>query len=257
MVPLEQKDRVLRRSDGRFTYFGVDIAYHCGKFERGYDRVIEVWGADHHGYIPRMRSALGVLGIDPGRIEFHLVQFATLYRDGEKVKMSTRAAEYVPLAVLRDEIGADACRYFYTAVGSDRHLEFDLTTATSQSKENPVYYVQYAHARICSLFRHIGVDAPDPQADLSLLSGEAEQRLMALLGTYPELIDSMARERRIHRLAHYLGDLARVFHGWYDSHRFRDDETALRDARLALCGAVRQVLANALGILGVSAPESM
>ena len=228
------------------------------KLERGFDVMIDVWGADHHGYIPRVKGALEALGLDASRLNIALVQFAVLYRDGQKVSMSTRAGEFVTLRELRTEVGNDAARFFYVLRKSDQHLDFDLDLAKSQSNENPVYYVQYAHARICSVLEQWGGDpAALASADLAALSEPAELALMERLAQYPETIDSAAREFAPHAVAFYLRDLAADLHSWYNATRILVDDEALKQARLALALAVRQVLASGLALLGVSAPEKM
>jgi arginyl-tRNA synthetase len=254
----DEKDRVVQRENGQYTYFASDIAYHLNKLERGFDVMIDVWGADHHGYIARVKGALQALGLDASRLNIALVQFAVLYRDGQKVSMSTRAGEFVTLRELRTEVGNDAARFFYVLRKSDQHLDFDLDLAKSQSNENPVYYVQYAHARICSVLEQWGGDrAALASADLAALSEPSELALMERLAQYPETIDSAARELAPHTVAFYLRDLAADLHSWYNATRILVDDEVLKQARLALALAVRQVLANGLALLGVSAPEKM
>jgi len=257
----DEKDRVVIRDNGIATYFASDIAYHAEKFERGYTRVLDIWGADHHGYIPRVKAALAALGEDPARLEVLLVQFAALYRGGERVQMSTRSGEFVTLRELIEEVGADAARFFYIMRRSDQHLDFDLDLAKSQSQDNPVYYLQYAHARICSIFRQAGLaDDAEASAGLAaraLLVEKREQALAALLGRLPEVVADAARDREPHQLANYLREVAVEFHAYYNAHKILTPEPALRAARLALCAAVRIVLANGLRLLGVSAPTEM
>jgi arginyl-tRNA synthetase len=257
----DEKDRVVIRDNGFPTYFASDIAYHAEKFERGYTRVIDIWGADHHGYIPRVRAALSALGEDPERLEVLLVQFAALYRGGERVQMSTRSGEFVTLRELIDEVGADAARFFYIMRRSDQHLDFDLDLAKSQSQDNPVYYLQYAHARICSIFRQAGLSIDgDFAAGVSargLLVEKKEQLLAALLLRLPEVIANAARDREPHQVANYLREVAVEFHAYYNAHKILTPEPDLRAARLALCAAVRIVLGNGLRLLGVSAPAEM
>ena len=251
------KDRVVRRENGQYTYFASDIAYHLDKFERGFDRVIDVWGADHHGYVPRVKGALEAFGLDPGRLEIALVQFAVLYRNGEKVAMGKRSGEFVTLRELREEVGNDAARFFYVLRKSDQHLDFDLDLAKSESSDNPVYYVQYAHARVCSVFAQIeGWDFPK-NLSLEPLKSDRELLLAQRLAEFPELILTAARERAPHSLAFYLRELAAEFHSYYNDERILVDDETLRSARLALSAAVRQTLANGLSLLGVSAPEKM
>ena len=254
----DEKDRVVQRDNGLFTYFASDIAYHVNKFERGFARVIDIWGADHHGYIARVKGALKALGFDPDRLDVALVQFVSLFRDGAKVSMSTRAGQYVTLRELRQEVGNDACRFFYLLRKQDQALDFDLTLATSESSDNPVYYVQYAHARISSvLSQWAGKVADLATAELRPLVGERELRLCAALQTFPDTVRQAAVDCAPHSLAFYLRDLAAEFHGWYNAERLLVDDEAVKIARLALALAVRQVLRNGLHVLGVSAPEAM
>ncbi len=254
----DEKDRVVQRENGQYTYFAPDIAHHLNKFERGFDLAIDVWGADHHGYAPRVKAALQALGLDPARLTVALVQFAVLYREGKKVSMSTRAGEFVTLRELRSEVGNDAARFFYVLRKSDQHLDFDLDLAKSQSSDNPVYYVQYAHARICSVLEQWGGDAARLRdADLGALASEQELQILRLLMDYPAVIEDAARDLAPHLVAFYLKDLAAAFHSYYNSTHFLVDDERMRLARLSLIVAVRQVLASALGILGVSAPAKM
>jgi len=254
----DEKDRVVQRDNGLFTYFASDIAYHVNKFERGFDKVIDIWGADHHGYIPRVRGALQALDQDDSRLDVALVQFVSLFRNGAKASMSTRSGEYVTLRQLRQEVGNDACRFFYMLRKCDQALDFDLDLATSQSNENPVYYVQYAHARICSVLNQWDGDAASLKGvSLAPLVHERETALCARLREFPTLIEIAARDYAPHALAFYLKDLAADFHSWYNAERVLVDDEALKSARLALALATRQVLRNGLRILGVSTPESM
>ncbi|MDK9702795.1 MAG: arginine--tRNA ligase [Sulfuritalea sp.] len=254
----DEKDRVVQRDNGIYTYFASDIAYHLNKFERGFDKVIDVWGADHHGYIPRVKGALAASGADADRLDVTLVQFVSLFREGQKASMSTRSGEYVTLRQLREEVGNDACRFFYMLRKCDQALDFDLDLAKSQSNENPVYYVQYAHARICSvLAQWEGDQAALGAVDLAPLQHEREFALCARLAEFPELIQVAARDYAPHALAFYLKDLAGDFHGWYNAERVLVDDKATREARLALAMATRQVLQNGLSLLGVSQPVSM
>lgn len=254
----DEKDRVVQRENGQYTYFASDIAYHLNKFERGFDLVIDVWGADHHGYIPRVKGALEALGLNKEQLTIALVQFAVLYRNGQKVSMSTRAGEFVTLRELRREVGNDAARFFYVLRKSDQHLDFDLDLAKSQSNENPVYYIQYAHARVCSVHEQwSGGVASLKDADTSLLDSQHELALLARLIEYPEAVELAAREMAPHVIAFYLKELAGEFHSYYNATRVLVDEEALRLARLALVTAIRQVLRNGLFLLGVSAPEKM
>jgi len=257
----DEKDRVVVRENGQPTYFASDIAYHQNKLDRGFDQCINIWGSDHHGYIPRVKAALQALNLEQEKLTVLLVQFAVLYRGGEKISMSTRSGEFVTLRELRDEVGADAARFFYVQRKSEQHMDFDLDLAKSQSNENPVYYVQYAHARICSIFAQAnerGLNIDDlPQSDFSLLASENENALLSLLQRFPEVVQHAARDYEPHQLTYYLRDLATAFHSYYNSTKFLDAEQIQRNAMLALCTAVQQVLANGLKIVGVSAPEKM
>ena len=254
----DEKDRVVQRENGLYTYFASDIAYHLDKFERGFDLVIDVWGADHHGYVPRVKGALSALGQEPARLDVALVQFAVLYRNGEKVSMSTRSGEFVTLRELRREVGNDAARFFYVMRKSDQHLDFDLDLAKSQSNENPVYYIQYAHARVCSVLAQWGGDESLLQsADPAPLVSPHEAAVLKLLMEYPEVIENAARDLAPHSVAFFLKELAGEFHSYYNAERFLVEDAALTRARLALALAVRQILRNGLALLGVTAPEKM
>lgn len=258
----DEKDRVVVRENGQPTYFASDIAYHMNKYERGFDRIIDIWGADHHGYIPRVKAAIQAMRHKVDRLSVLLVQFAVLYRGQEKVSMSTRSGEFVTLRELREEVGNDAARFFYVMRGADQHMDFDLELAKSQSNDNPVYYVQYAHARVCSVFRQLeerGLqwDRAAGEQQMHLLDDEHEQALFTMLARYPETVETAALNHTPHLLVHYLTDLARDFHTYYNACQFITDQAELSQARLTLIAAVRQVIANALGIIGVSAPESM
>jgi len=258
----DEKDRVVVRENGQITYFASDIAYHLDKLERGFERVIDVWGADHHGYVPRVKAALDALGDDPGKLDVLLVQFANLYRGGEKVQMSTRSGEFVTLRQLRKEVGRDAARFFYVMRRCEQHLDFDLDLAKSQSADNPVYYVQYAHARICSVLRQaaekgISVDPSIGERNLEMLTETHEQSLLKTLSRFPEVVEAAALTEEPHQITHYLRELANDLHTYYNAHQFLVGDERLRDARIKLILAVRQVLRNGLELLGVSAPESM
>jgi len=258
----DEKDRVLVRENGQKTYFAHDIAYHANKLERGFERVIDIWGADHHGYVPRVKAALAAIGDDPNRLDVLLVQFAVLYRGGEKVQMSTRSGEFVTLRELRREVGNDAARFFYVLRKCEQHMDFDLDLAKSQSNDNPVYYVQYAHARIHSVFRQLkekgwSHDPANGRRHLLRLTEPHELALLARLAAYPEVVETAALAHEPHHLAHALRELAYDFHTYYNTHTFLVEDAALRDARLNLISATRQVLRNGLTLLGVSAPESM
>ena len=230
--------------------------------ERGYDRVIDIWGADHHGYVPRIKAALSALGDDPQRLDVLLVQFAVLYRGGEKVQMSTRSGRFVTLRELRDEVGRDAARFFYVSRKCEQHMDFDLDLAKSQSTDNPVYYIQYAHARICSVMtqladRGLQWDKQNGLDHLDTLVEEHEKALLVTMSRYPEIVLSAAQSHEPHQIAFYLRDLAAAFHAYYNTHQFLIDDIALRDARLALIQAARQIFHNGLSLLGMSAPEHM
>ena len=258
----DDKDRVVVRDNGQTTYFASDIAYHLNKLERGFDRLIDIWGSDHHGYVPRVRAALKALGGDADKLDVLLVQFAILYRGGERLQMSTRSGSFVTLRELREEVGNDAARFFYVLRKCEQHMDFDLDLAKSQSNDNPVYYIQYAHARVCSVMRQLGekgfsYDPANGDTHLHLLSEEHEQALMIGLSRYSEVLETAAINHEPHQLAHYLRDLANDFHTYYNAHQFIVDDAAVRDARLTLIRATRQVLHNGLKLLGVSAPETM
>jgi len=254
----DEKDRVVQRENGQFTYFASDIAYHLNKFQRGFECIINVWGADHHGYIPRVKGALQALALDPAKLEIALVQFAVLYRDGKKAPMSTRAGEFVTLRELRQEVGNDAARFFYVLRKSDQHLDFDLDLAKSQSNDNPVYYVQYAHARVCSVLEQWGEDPSAlVAADMFPLTNAVELSLLQKLIDYPELVEAAARELSPHLIAFYLRELAGEFHSYYNATRFLVPDIPLRLARLGLVAAIRKVLSNGLKLLGVSVPAKM
>lgn len=258
----DEKDRVVVRDNGQATYFASDVAYHLNKYQRGFDQIIDIWGADHHGYIPRVNAAMKALSQDPDKLKVLLVQFAALYRGQEKISMSTRSGEFVTLRQLREEVGKDAARFFYVLRSADQHMDFDLELAKSQTNENPVYYVQYAHARICSVFRQLAdrkLDWHEPTglANLALLTEEHEQVILTMLARYPEIVETAAINYTPHVLAHFLMDLARDFHTYYNAHQFMVDDVAVSQARLTLIAAVRQVIANGLGLMGVSAPQLM
>ena len=258
----DDKDRVVIRENGATTYFASDLGYLLSKFERGFDRALYVLGADHHGYIARLKAAAQGLGLDPARIEIQLVQFAILYRGQVRVQMSTRAGSFVTLRELREEVGTDAARFFYVMRGNDQHLDFDLELAKSHSNDNPVYYIQYAHARIASLFRQLkdkGLGYNDGAAlsARKLLTGEAEDVLLVELMRFPEMIEAAANGRAPQVMAHHLRDIAAAFHAFYNAHPILTADEEQRHARLGLCKATQLVLANGLALLGVSAPESM
>tara|TARA_R110002050_G_scaffold269917_2_gene412661 strand:- start:208617 stop:210377 length:1761 start_codon:yes stop_codon:yes gene_type:complete len=258
----DEKDRVVVRDNGQTTYFASDIAYHLNKFNRGFDTVIDIWGSDHHGYIPRVKASLVAMNQDAERLKVLLVQFAVLYRGTEKIAMSTRSGDFVTLRELREEVGKDAARFFYVLRGADQHMDFDLELAKTQSTDNPVYYVQYAYARVCSVFRQLAErglswNQPLGEQNLNRLTEEHEQALFTALSRYPEVIESSALNHTPHILAHYLMDLARDFHTYYNAHHFIIDDLELSQARLTLVSAVKQVISNGLTVMGVSTPEIM
>ena len=256
----DEKDRVVVRDNGIHTYFASDIAYHLEKFERGYDKVINVWGADHHGYIARVKASIAAFNHDPEKLEIILVQFANLYRGGKKVQMSTRSGSFVTLEDLRNEVGNDAARFFYILRKSEQHMDFDLDLAKSKTNENPVFYIQYAYARISSVFRQAqdkGINFNHKGADLSLLLEESEKTILRELNRYRGVIETSALQYEPHQLAYYLRDLAAHFHSYYNACPFILEDQNLTQARLSLIYATKQVLENGLHILGVSAPDSM
>ncbi|MDB6083327.1 MAG: arginyl-tRNA synthetase [Gammaproteobacteria bacterium] len=258
----DEKDRVMVRDNGIKTYFASDIAFILNKRERGFEHLLYIWGADHHGYITRLRAGLIALGGPPECFEVRLVQFVSLFRAGEKAQMSTRSGEFVTLRDLRKEVGNDAARLFYVMRSNDQHLDFDLELAKARSNDNPVYYIQYAHARVASVKRQLhdrGV-AHDPAhglSSLARLTEPQERQLVKRLATYPEIVEQCAVQRAPHTLVHYLRDLANDFHTYYSAHQFIVEDAALRDARLTLALAAQTVIRNGLGLLGVSAPDSM
>lgn len=258
----DEKDRVVVRENGQTTYFASDIAYHMDKMERGFARVVDIWGADHHGYIPRVKAALTALGDDASKLDVLLVQFAVLYRNGAKVQMSTRSGSFVTLRELREEVGNDAARFFYVMRKCEQHMDFDLDLAKSQSNDNPMYYIQYAHARICSVFRQLAEknikhDMAQGSAHLAELTESHETELITRLNQYPEMVEKAALNEEPHLLCHYLRDLANDLHTYYNAHQFITESDTLRNARMNLILATRQVLKNGLTLLGVSAPEKM
>jgi arginyl-tRNA synthetase len=256
----DDKNRVLIKNDGTYTYLTPDISYHQDKFERGHDVLINIWGADHHGYIPRMKAAIEALGFDRDKLEVEVIQLVHLYKDGEKMKMSKRTGKAVTLRELVEEVGLDAVRYFFAMRSADTHMDFDLDLAVSQSNENPVYYAQYAHARICSILRQAEEQglASEDRVDLRLIGTEKEVDLLKKLGEFPQMIADAAEKRTPHRVANYINDLASAFHSFYNANKVLDDENReLTTARLALVKSVRVTLQNALALIGVAAPEKM
>lgn len=257
----DDKDRVVIRDNGVPTYFAADIAYHRNKFERGFDRVINLWGADHHGYIARMKAAIGALGYKPEQLEVLILQMVNLFRNGELVKMSKRTGQSVTLNELIEEVGTDAARFFFTMRSIDSQLDFDMTLATEKTNENPVYYIQYAHARICSIMRQLAEaeikEVPVSELKLSALQAPEELALIKKLGEYPEMLQRSARDRAVHNVAHYVHELAGLFHSFYNQCRILGVEKDQQQARIALVKTVGHVIRHALGILGVSAPERM
>jgi arginyl-tRNA synthetase len=254
----------MRKSDGGYTYFLPDVAYHHNKWQRGFGRVINEQGADHHSTVTRVRAGLQALdiGIPLGWPEYVLHQMVTVMRNGKEVKLSKRAGSYVTLRDLIDEVGRDATRYFLAARAPSSQLTFDIDLALAQSSDNPVYYIQYAHARVCSVMRKLqeqglGWKADSGVASLDMLTADSEKALLRRLDRFPELVAQAAEKSEPHAIANYLRELAGDFHSWYNSNKVLVDEPGLRDARLALSEAVRQVIANGLALLGVSAPEAM
>jgi len=258
----DEKDRVVVRENGVKTYFASDIAYHLDKRERGFDVLLDVWGSDHHGYIARVKAGLEAMGEPPGSLEVQLVQFISLFRGDEKVPMSTRAGEFVTLRQLRGEVGNDAARFFYVMRSHDQPLDFDLELAKSRSNDNPVYYIQYAHARVASVMRQMAAkelrfELDAGLANLGLLVAPQEAAMLTALDRYPEMIQLAGTLRAPHTLVHYLRELANAFHTWYNAGQFIVEDAPLRNARLALALAVQQVVRNGLTLLGVSSPETM
>ncbi len=258
----DDKDRVLIRDNGQPTYFAADVAYHWHKYERGFDQIIDILGADHHGYAPRLKAVIKALDKNPDDFDVLLVQFAVLYRGKEKVQMSTRSGSFVTLKTLYNEVGKDAARFFYVMRKPDQHMDFDLELAKSQTTDNPVYYIQYAHARICSVFRQLAEkqltwDQNIGLAAFSRLDTEHERDVLNTLSRYDDMICTAARNHDPHMIAHYLRELADNFHSYYNAHQFIIDDNELCQARLTLIAACQQVIVNGLTLLGVSAPKAM
>jgi arginyl-tRNA synthetase len=254
----DDKDRVLIRGNGEYTYFASDVAYHLDKYDRGYDRVINVWGSDHHGYLPRVRAAMDACDRDINKLEVIFIQFANLVKAGKKVSMSTRSGDFITLSELMNEVTTEAARFFYINRKADQHLEFDLDLAKEQSKDNPLYYIQYAHARICSVLRKAENEFEDfDSVDLALLGSEKEIEILKLLRQYPQLIERSAKAGEPHLLCYFLRDLSGVFHSYYNSEKFLIEDKKLMISRLFLLKGVKQVIANGLRVLGIKAPEEM
>jgi arginyl-tRNA synthetase len=256
----DEKDRVIRKQDGSLTYFAPDIAYHQDKLERGFAWIIDIWGADHHGYVARMRAAFSALGAPDDCFHALLIQLVALVRGGEPVQMSTRSGEFVTLKEILDEVGKDAARYFFMMRRCDSHLVFDLELAKKKGEENPVYYIQYAHARICSILRKAAEQNMVPDlngADLALLAQGDDLEMVKLLASFPDIVTSAAADLEPHRIAFYLLELATAFHRFYNKNKVISEDHALTQARLILIDAIRQVIANALALMGITAPETM
>jgi arginyl-tRNA synthetase len=254
----DDKDRVLKRGNGEYTYFASDVAYHLDKYDRGYDRVINVWGSDHHGYLPRVRAAMDACDRDINKLEVIFIQFANLVKAGKKVSMSTRSGDFITLNELMNEVTTEAARFFYINRKADQHLEFDLDLAKEQSKDNPLYYIQYAHARICSVLRKAENEFEDfDSVELTLLGSEKEIEILKLLRQYPQLIERSAKAGEPHLLCYFLRDLSGVFHSYYNSEKVLIEDKELMTSRLFLLKGVKQVIANGLRVLGIKAPEEM
>jgi len=256
----DEKDRVLVKATGEPTYFAADAAYHQQKFQRGYERLVDIWGADHHGYVPRVRGAIEALGHSPDTLKVLLVQFVGLVIDGEKFPMGTRSGQFITLREVLNDVGPDAARFFFLTKRCDSHLDFDLDLVKKQSKDNPVYYVQYVHARVASIFRiaaERGIDSDMTDPALDALSLPEEQRLIRQVADFPDMLAEAADAFEPHRITFYLMDLAEIFHAYYHDNKVLTEDSRIKKARLYLVEAVRQVVANGLEILGVSAPDRM
>lgn len=254
----DDKDRVLKRGNGDYTYFASDVAYHLDKYDRGYDRVINIWGSDHHGYIPRVKAAMEANNRDKDKLEVVFIQFANLIREGKKITMSTRSGEFITLKELIEEVSTEAARFFYINRKADQHLDFDLDLAKEQSKDNPLYYIQYAHARICSVLRKSKAkDSELDNSDLALLDSDREVEIQKMLQQYPTLIEKAALSSEPHLICYYLKDLASSFHSYYNSEKFLVEDEMLMNSRLFLLSGVKQVIHNGLSILGINAPQEM
>lgn len=258
----DEKDRVVKRRNGQTTYFASDIAYHLNKLQRGYTDIVDIWGSDHHGYIARVKAAIDAMGYDSKKLTVLLVQFVSLWRGGEMVQMSSRSGQFVTLRDLRKEVGNDAARFYYVMRKSEQHIDFDLDLAVSQSKDNAVYYIQYAHARICRMLEKaaataVNFDATQARPFAAKLELDAETEILAKLAAYPDIVVRAANAYEPHQIGNYLKELAALFHGWYNEHKVLSADAELTQARLLLSSNVRQVLHNGLTVLGVSAPEAM
>ena len=258
----DEKDRVVKRANGQTTYFAADIAYHLNKYQRGLDQIVDIWGSDHHGYIARVKAAIAAMGYDPAKLTVLLVQFVSLWRGGEQVQMSSRSGQFVELRELRKEVGNDAARFYYVMRKSEQHIDFDLDLAVSQDKNNAVYYIQYAHARICRMLEKLteqgkALDLLAGRAAVGRLVEPVEAELLAKLAAYPEIVARAAEQYEPHQLGNYLKELASLFHGWYNEHKVLSEDAELMQARLLLSVSVQQVVKNGLLLLGVSAPNSM
>ncbi|MDH0031868.1 MULTISPECIES: arginine--tRNA ligase [unclassified Acinetobacter] len=258
----DEKDRVVKRRNGQTTYFASDIAYHLNKLQRGYTDLVDIWGSDHHGYISRVKAAIDAMGYDSKKLTVLLVQFVSLWRGGEMVQMSSRSGQFVTLRDLRKEVGNDAARFYYVMRKSEQHIDFDLDLAVSQSKDNAVYYIQYAHARICRMLEKaastgINIDAAAAREHANRLELDAETEILSKLAAYPDILVRAANAYEPHQIGNYLKELAALFHGWYNEHKVLSDDASLTQARLLLSINVQQVLHNGLELLGVSAPEAM
>ena len=253
----DDKDRVVQRDNGLYTYFAADIAYHFEKYQRGYNHLINVWGADHHGYIVRVQAALQAMNLDPKKLSINLVQFANLLEDGKKVSMSTRSGTFVTLRELREKVGNDAARFFYVQRQADQHMDFDISLALSEDKDNPVYYIQYAHARVNSVLEQVGELPNLANVNFKRLTESKEQSLLCKLADYPDIVEMAAKKHQPHQLTTYLYELAASYHSYYNETRINIDDTDLKFARAYLSKALQQVIGNGLSLLNVSAPERM
>ncbi len=254
----DDKDRVLKRGNGEFTYFASDVAYHLDKYDRGYDRIINIWGSDHHGYLPRVKAAMEASEKNVEKLEVVFIQFANLIRSGKKVTMSTRSGEFISLKELIEEVTSEAARFFYINRKADQHLDFDLDLAKEQSKDNPLYYIQYAHARICSVLRKSKAQEEELTAsELGLLDSNKEIEIQKILKQYPPLIERAAIASEPHLICYYLKDLASIFHSYYNTEKFIVEDQKLMNSRLFLLNGVKQVIHNGLTVLGINAPHEM